>query len=278
MASELDTARQWYEAFIEKTELAVYMEQPSPNQVDLSCGSGSLRISFSGEEFKVTCNTNAFMEAVATALQAWIIEQTKDTSEGISLTLVLSQFGCLSAQHADLLADAMDDRGSRSGSDADDYCYGENEVGGSQVLGINATTSSSSSFSSTSKWVEGHNMKKRWEQKELQLREERRLQHVEKERQSGLAQSKKRKSEDNDIPATGGSSSSSSMSVGMDMDIPQPRSAASTANMFSRAASSKVLMNDLLALMNSPADLGFSVGACCMSCIVCRAMPSYSSL
>lgn len=277
MDSELDAARQWYEAFIETTELAVYME-PSPNQVDLSCGSGSIRIIFSEKEYTVTCNTDTFMNAVATALRAWIIEQqSNDTGKGISLALVLRQFGCLTTQYADLLVSTMDNRDSRSGSDADDYCYDEDEDGGSQVLGNNATTSSSSHLS---RFMTERAMTKRWEQKELQLREGRRLQQVQKERQLYLSQSKRCKSEDNDIPAngSGSSSSGSSMSVSIDMDIAQPRSATSAANIFSDVASSIVLKNDLLALMHSPVDLGYTVGACCMSCIVYRIMSYYSVL
>jgi len=67
---------QWYESFVETTELAVYLEQHSPVHVELTCGSGRLQIRHEQPvTVTVTSNEDKFMGCVAGALQQWISEQ-----------------------------------------------------------------------------------------------------------------------------------------------------------------------------------------------------------
>jgi len=146
---------------------------------------------------------------------------------------VLQHFGGLCAEFAGLVSDAdAGSEDSRCGSDNEDYRYEYED----------ATQECGQPRTQTEQWLAEHAMKKKWEARERELREERRQQQSRKKTGNAESQSKRHKCDPDPFPDTMGSSATST-----------------GANMFSGAASSKVLMNHLLSLMHSPTDLGYTV-------------------
>ena len=189
----------WYEVFISKCDLAVFFEQDQ-DSLRLSIGEGIITVCKSSLAISIGSDCDDLVRSIFHKMAVDV--PYKDLSE------VLAAF-------EDICVEASDQMDQGAGSEDDSEAYGytyDNDDGNGECADEAQVVDKQAG------WIEEHHMKKRWELKEVQLREEK-------------AEEQLKSIFPNRAPN----------------------------NIFSSAASSKILTNDLLSFMKSPVDLGYQV-------------------